>query len=439
MTSDASQTIGLLRDRAKHYPIESHPVEYATIQFNLGLALAESLDGDRTENLKESINAYAEALKVFSAGEYPLQRGRVLTALGTVERDLGIRNVARDRFEEATNVLDGLDAPAEIGAANNNLGLTETDLQNYDEAIAAFDNALKAFDAGHYSRQRATTLINRGMAYSRKPDVEYIDLAIADYRLASQMVGPTDASYVFALAHHSLGVALLGKPGSRVEHLGEAIRALDTSLTVFTRSAYPFQHALTKNNLGIAYEEIAPHDPTSLRRALARYEEALMLLDPRIHKDQWFEINANLTRTATKLEVMTGDSSRITHFAELLAATSSPEQLDLLRFRLRSYLTMPEPHRSQALSMLDNEIVSIQGEALNSVTKSWMHVLMEQPHEHLEVGLKTRQGAHDNLAGDQLQAALNATEQALGELEVIQRVRVRDLLTDLGYQRPEPS
>lgn len=439
MTTEAGQTIASLRDRIDRYPLDDHPIEYATIQFNLGLALAESPDGNRDENLKRSIEAHAEALKVFSEREYPIQRGRVLTALGAVERDLGLGRIARDRFEEATHVLAGSEAPAEIGAASNNLGLAETDLENLDAAIAAFGIALDAFATDQYLRQRATTLINRGLAYSKNPGEAELDLAINDYRAAAKLVGPTDASYVYALAHHSLGVALLGKPGTRVEFLGEAIRSLDASLTVFTRLAYPFQHALTKNNLGIAYEEIAPHDPTSLRRAQARFEEALMLLDPRIQKDQWLEVNANLLRVGNELDQITTGGTRVHHFVELLADVSAPEQMDLLRFRLRWYLSMPEPHRTGALSMLDDEIVSTARGSLVGLTKAWLQVLMEQPHEHLDVGLRSRQSAHEQLEGEQLQAALNATEAALGDLEVIQRVRVRDILTDLGYDRPDPS
>lgn len=437
MTTETNETIESLRGQVARYPLDEFPVEYATVQFNLALALAESPEGDVVENRKKSIEAHAEALRVFSADSYPIQRGRVLTALGAVERDLGLAQIARDRFEEATRVLEGLDAPPEFGAATNNLGLAETDLGRFDNAISAFGKALEAFKVERYKRQHATSLINRGMAFSKTATPDGIDKAIEDYRAAAQLVEPTDASYVYALAHHSLGVALLGKPGARVEFLAEAIRSLDTSLTVFTRSAYPFQHALTKNNLGVAYEEIAPNDPTSLRRAQARFEEALILLDPRIHKEQWHEINANLARVAEKLANLTGSDSRVEHFVDLLAAISPPEQLDLLRFRLRSFLAMPEPHRTQALAMLDDAIVSAPPEPLIGITKAWLQVLMEQPHDELEVGLRSRQSAHDRVDGRRLRDASTAIEQALGHLEVIQRVRVRDILTDLGYQRPD--
>lgn len=62
---------------------------------------------------------------------------------------------------------------------------------------------------------------------------------------------------------------------------------------------------------------------------------------------------------------------------------------------------------------------------------------MEQPHDQLEAGLRSRQLAQARLQGAQLRAALLGTEAALGELEIIQRVRVRDILTDLGYERPD--
>lgn len=437
MTTQA-ETIQSLRRTLSGYTLEANPVEYATIQFNIGLALAESHDGDRESNLRTAIAAHAEALKVFGATNYPLLRGRVLTALGSAERDLGLGQIARDRFEEATHVLSGIDAPAEVGAAYNNLGLAETDLSHVDLAILAFDRALQEFSDDRYRRQRATTLVNRGLARSRMGSETDLETAIDDYRAAATLVEPTEASYVYALAHHSLGIALLGLPGSRQEHLSEAIRSLDTSLTVFTSLSYPFQHALTKNNLGVAYEEIAPHDVTSQRRALARFEEAMMLLDPRIHPEQWQEINSNLTRVLATLEEL-APMTRVEHFGHLLASISPPERLDFLRFRLRSLLSMPEPHRSESLLMLDRVICDLPPPALTSITRTWLEVLMEQPHDHLEVGLRARQSTHEELEGEQLQAALLAIEAALGDLEIIQRVRVRDMLTELGYERPEPE
>ncbi|REK19879.1 MAG: hypothetical protein DWQ40_06175 [Actinobacteria bacterium] len=439
MMSEELRVLEQLRASIDRYPRSSHPEEYATLQFNLGLALAESPHGEHGDNLKLAIQAYAEALEVFDERRYPLLRGRVLTALGAAERDLGLTRIARDRFQEATRVLHGLDSPAEIGSAFNNLGLAETDLANAEEAIAAFDLALDAFSDVRYERQRAATLINRGLARAAVGSESSLQAATDDYRKALDLVEPESAPYVYGLANHSLGVALLSLPGDRTSLLSDSIRALDASLSIFTKSSYPFQHALAKNNLAVAYEEIALGDLTSQRRALARLEEALMVFDPRVNAEQWREVNANFTRVLERLEAMTGHSNRLRHFVELLAALSAPERLDLLRFRMRTYLDLPEPHRAQNLEALDQAIIEFGNDSLPALTKDWLSILMEQPHEHLEAGLASRLAAQSEVDDQFSGPSAVALEKALGHLEIIQRMRVRDLLSAMGHERPEPG
>ena len=438
MTGDQARVIGDLRAKLAEFPETTHPEEHATIQFNLGLALAEALAGDRQANLRQAIEAYAAALSVFDEHRYPLFRGRVLTALGACERDLGLKQVARDRFVEATQVLEATESVAENGAAFNNLGLSETDLGDFPAAVRAFDRAVDAFSGETYTRQRSAALVNRGLAKSSHGSAEMIQSAIGDYRAALELVDHQSAPYVFALANHSLGVALLSAPGDRTTLLADAIRALDSALSVFTRTAYPFQHALTKNNLAVAYEEIGPEDPSSQRRSLARLEEVLMTLDPRVNTEQWKEANSNFHRVLQRLEALTGHSSRNRHFVELLAALSSPERLDLLRFRLRSLLELPEPHRSQSLEQLDRNMIEHGGSSLDDLTVTWLEILMEQPHDHLETGLSARIAAQQSVSHELSVDSAHSLEAALGQLEVIQRMRVRDLLDAMGHDRPDP-
>ena len=176
-----------------------------------------------------------------------------------------------------------------------------------------------------------------------------------------------------------------------------------------------------------------------MRRALSCFEDALGLLDPRLHAEQWSECKANLDRVIGALSPTGAGADRIEHFSYLVRDTTPAEAQKLLRFRIRSYLELPEPHRSRSLTALDRAIVSLESEAVPRVTVLWMGVLMEQPHEHLAVALRCRQAVNGELEGEAHQAALRAMERALGELEVIQRVRVRDMLTELGYERPEPT
>lgn len=437
MAVDEAATIEGLRAHLTQYPKSSHPVEHATVQFNLGLALAESTSGDRDQNLRSAIGAHAEALDGFDSIRYPLQRARVLNALGTIERELGMTVVAIDRYRDAVGCLEGLEAPAELGSTLNNLGLTLADAGDIDGALDAYERALHAFDEVGYPRQRATTLVNRGLALAARDTVESLAKALADYDRALALVDPESAPYVHAHAHHSRGVALMAQPEDRQRALAEAIRSFDSALAIFTRHGYPFQHAMTRHNLGLAFMELAPHDPTSLRRSLSALEEAASILDPRIHREHWLEVTAAMERAHQALRDLGDERTRVEHFAALVASASPPERRSLLRYRLRWLLTLREPHRTEALAAHDRAIVRLAPKELAEVSRAWISVLMEQPHEQLEAGLRSRQEAQAPLEGDQLQAALSATEDALGELETIQRVRVRDMLAEMGYERPE--
>ncbi len=421
--TDARVTIdGLRRLLAGHPPAT---VEHGTIRFNLGLALAEAPDGERDPNLRAAIGHYAEALRVFDANRYPVERARVLNALGAAERELGLAVQARDRFQAA---LDVTSAPAEAGAAANNLGLASVDLGDVEAAVTAYGRALELFDAGQYPRQRAATLHNRGQAHAA---AGALDRAVADYRAAIELARPEEAAYVHASAQLSLAVALLDTPGDRTALAAEAVAAVHAALAIFTRSSYPFQHAVAKHNLGVAFEELAGDDSTGLRRALAAFEDALQLLDPRLHDAQWREARAGLDRIEGRL----GGGSRPAHFASLLAAVAPPERRELLRYRLRAVLDLPEPHRTDALTALDEALVDQPHE----VTTAWMRALMEQPKDDLATALGVRMRVLQTLPTDRRATASRALDAALGDLEILQRVAVRDRLEALGYERPDGS
>ncbi len=430
--TDANATIqGLQRLLADH-PAATSPLEHATIQFNLGLAVAESPHGDRDANLRQAIRHYAAALGGFDE-RFPTERARVLNALGAAERDLGLPVQARDRFIAALALTA---APAEAGAAANNLGLTLVDLGQPAAAVGAYDRALELFSAAGYGRQRAAARHNRGQAHAA---VGNLEAAAADYRAAIDLVRPDEAPYVHGSAQLSLAVALLDTPGDRQQLVAEAVAALGAAGAVFTRSAYPFQHAVVKHNLGVAFEDLAGQDPTGLRRALVAYEDAVRLLDPRLHEAEWGEARAGLDRVEQRLAVVAGPSSRAQHFAALLGAVSAPELRELLRYRLRALLDLPGAPRDQALAELDCAVLGLEPAAASTVTVAWLGVLMEQPHDDLLAALRVRQAVMEELSGDAQPAAAAAIEAALGNLEIIQRVRVRDLLVEMGYERPDGS
>lgn len=431
-----TELIDDLQQRLARYPSTTHPAEHATLRFNLGLALAEDPEGERTSQLRAAIEQYAEALRIFTPSAHPRERARVLTALGAAERELGRPAQARDRFTEALRLVTV--ESAEAGAAANGLGLALTDLGERREAIAAYRQALSAF--ADRPRQRAATLHNLGLALAAEGSPSAIREALEAYDQGLEGVGPTTDGYVWAALHHARAVALMDLPGDRVRYLHDAIRSETAALGVFTRRSHPFQYAMARNNLGVAYEELSSGDITMLRRALVALEEAVTIFDPRLHPEPWGQAKQNLERVERTLDVMVGKRLGPSwHFAHLTAAVGGPERTELLRTRLSLVFELPRQVRVGMLAALDAGITRLDSTSQSAVTRGWMNVLMEHPRDLVIEALASRLRAHEALDPPQRVVAIRALEAALGELEVLQRVAIRDALGSLGYERPDSS
>lgn len=432
--SDSAEIISELKSRLARFPAATHPVEHAAVRFNLGLATAERPDGDRVANLHAAIGEYAQALAGFDPDRQPRERARVLMALGAAESELGLLIQARDRYTEAVDLLDVTRTPGEWGAASNGLGLVLAALREREAAISAYRAALDAFGSG-YPRQRATCLYNLGLVLAQTGAVSDLEAACACYEEALSVLAGEPAGYVAGAVHNALGLALMDLPGDRLGHLTRAVESFREALEVFTRRSHPFQHALAKNNLGVAYEELAVgDDPVMLRRAMVSLEDALGILDYRLHRELWSQARVNLDRVERRLAAVAPGRTRAEHFVELLSSVSGPELRALLRYRLPLIYSDHDPTEGRAF---DEAIAGLDSEAMSMVTRAWLSALMEQSPEVLDRALRSRQDSHAGLDGERLLEAQNAIEDALGELEILQRVRVRDMLIQLGYERPE--
>ena len=436
MTSDTDRVISGLRDRLDAYPKETRPIEHATVQFNLGLAHAEAPTGDRNANLGTAIKCYAEALSGFSEYRFPVERARVLNALGSAERDLGSSELALERFEQADRLVRAETAPAELGAINNNIGLVLTDLGRIEEAEAAFEKALEHFDTRNYARQRMATLHNLGQAQAAGGGLDGLTRARDTYRQGLDLATGKETLYLEAMIRTSLGIVLSSVPEDRAPNLSEAIGHHRAALQVFDQLTYPFQHAVTNNNLGVAYLENPDVDPVDLLRAAACFESVLRIFDPRIQPHLWREARVNLDRATTALSDAGLGDDRIQHHISLAAAIDDAERLAVMRPWLTAHLRLPPDRRQEVLVQQSAAIVALPENEQTSVTTTWMAVLMEQPQDQLDAALRARMQSHLGLKGDGTQAALRSLDAALGQLEILQRVAVRDRLADLGYKRP---
>ncbi|MGH2810136.1 MAG: tetratricopeptide repeat protein, partial [Actinomycetota bacterium] len=397
------------------------------------VAQAESPMGDRENNLKMGLSSLEQAERLFEKANKPMERSRTLNVIGSTLRELGRYPEAEQAFRAATSLVTKQINPGDYGGPMNNLGLVLMDLKRYPEAIESFEEALEAFKGHEFNRQRVDVLHNIGQAWSATEEPEKVARGVEYYRQALDITDPQEFPYQWALLHNSMGVAYtaIHEPEKAADSFRQALR-------VYTRGRWPFQYAVAKNNLGMAQIQIGGAE--ALRKAVAACEDSMLILDLRMHRQQWEQAYKNLQLAEKGLEELGESGTRSEHFARFLAGESRDELLGTLRERLFVYTTMPDPRRHQALTELDLAILALPDEQAQHVTNGWLAVLMEMPHEQFLAGLHGRMAAHETFDEEAKKRAVRILDYTIqNELLAPQRIRVRDTLYEIGYERPPSS
>ncbi len=451
--NDPTSAIEGLEAQLKATPRAMRPYEHATVAYRLGLAYAECPVGNRGELLRKGLACFDVAAAIFDPRFDPVEHARVLNAAGACHRALGDRRKAADLFQKAADLFDGHERHDERAASLNNVGLARSELGEIDEAVTAFDEAAALFDTATADGRRGfvATVVNRGQAHASAGTEEALELALADFEEALGDLDADEAPYHYALVHHSLGSACSAlaarRPDERPQLLDEAAAAFRESLTVFTRSGFPYQHALAKHNLGLAYaaqaDVAAEQDGgggkarlQNLRRALANFEDAIALLDTRLHADAWKQAFASLSRVEGLLAADSPGTSRTEQFAILAASTSEEERMALVRERVIRLLAMPDARRRSLLKELALASLMV-GARAQLLMEAELKVLMELPPETLDVALRSRFEAHRSVGPEGQEAADRLLDAAIGgALQGPQRIMTRDFLYSIGWERP---
>ena len=449
--TDLRDAIQALEAQLANAPRSVRPYEHAAICYRLGLAYAESPVDSREANLRKALACFDTAAGIFDPRFDPVEHARVLNAAGAVHRALGDRRKAAQLFDQAGALFEGRDRDDERAAALNNLGLVRAELGEVELAVVAFDVAADLFDTGSADgrRGRVATLHNRGQAQAALGTEEGLEAALADYENAQADLDADEAPYHYGLVHHSVGAACSAlanlRAGERERLLEEASAAFEESLTIFTRIGFPYQHALAKHNLGLAQAALgaAGGGPGStagvqyLRRALASFEDAVAMLDTRVHADAWKQAYASLSRVEQELEPVFPGMTRAAHFARLLAGSDRQDMGYLLRERLARLLALPDPRRRSALAELAMAVAELGREAAEPIMEAELSFLIEQPTEIQEAGLRGRFEGHTQLKAEDREEADRALDAAIGEaLQGPQRILVRDFFYSIGWERP---
>ena len=202
---------------------ESDSSQKADIQRTVGNIYWETAQyQDKKENCKKAIEAYKEALRVYTLDRFPMDYAMTQNNLGTAYRTLAEVEAkaenckkAIEAYEEALKVYTLERFPMDYAMTQNNLGNAystlaevETKAENCKKAIEAYEEALKVYTLERFPMQCATTQNNLGNAYSTLAEVE-----------------------------------------AKAENCKKAIEAYEEALKVFTEEDFPEIYQLVKSNI----------------------------------------------------------------------------------------------------------------------------------------------------------------------------------------------
>jgi MFS transporter, FSR family, fosmidomycin resistance protein len=159
---------------------ESNPEDWAAARTRHGLACAQRLDGDRSENWEQAIAAFEDALSIWTRTRNPEKwaAGRMNLGVAYRERLAGNRSGNREwaiaAFEDALSVWTCKRNPEEWAGACLNLGIAYWERlvgersENCERAITAFEDALSVWTRESEPNDWATACLNLGIAYRER-------------------------------------------------------------------------------------------------------------------------------------------------------------------------------------------------------------------------------------------------------------------------------
>lgn len=437
----ATGSVAAMKARFESIDRSTDSLKWAAAAYRLGMATAEQPTAHPEQNLRDALGLYQRAADVLTVQRAPVEHARILNAAGSAHRMLGDPSTASRLFREALGLMSGKGVDVEEASVLNNLGLVLTEGGRLDDAVEAFKMSLDMLPGNDDEQVRTmlATKHNLGQVHLARGGIDGCDAAIAVLVDAASMAGGTEASMHTAMIDHTLGIAWKAKagidPAASAHCLDEAITAFERCLTIFTSVGFPMQHAIAKHNLGHAYA--GRDDVASLQRALAYYEDSLNIFDPRLHQPQWQEAFANAEVVEKRLEVAVPGATRADHIATLAGGMDDNERLMFLRQRLMQMERLPKTNQLERLTVMYHAIITQPAVSFVASIRTIITVLMELPETLLESALESQMAAHRMLDNHDQRAADFILDEAINSLLFgPQRIRVRDMLDDIGWDRP---
>jgi len=266
------------------------------IEMLMEMAMGLQIRPKTPDHLQQAILLYEKALELCPAELYLLRgrlHARLATALQAVPaNDLTPLKEAQRNLEAARDILKHDGAPEELAEIEMNLGLVLQSLAGANAApitaaIAAYQRALRTFDAKAFPKEYAILQNNLATAFLSIPFSDERAkmreaLAVQAFQEGLKVVNLIDHPSEYAMLQNNLGNALQYVSSSHsIENCLRAMDAYDEALKVRTRATTPAEYAHTIANYANCLRNL-PDDVArpeygnrkNLDKALQHYREA---------------------------------------------------------------------------------------------------------------------------------------------------------------------
>ncbi len=227
----------------------------------------------------------------------PDEAGMAGIDLGNAFQTLGSRESNTRRLEQAVTAYQNAlkertrdRAPLQWAMTQNNLGLVlstlgtrESGTARLEEAVTAYQNALKEYTRDRAPLYWAATQMNLGNALAtlgrRENGTERLEQAVTAYQNALKEYTRDRVPLDWATTQMNLGNALatLGSRESNTRRLEQAVTAYQNALEEYTRDRVPLDWAMTQMNLGSALQTLGERESGTqrLEQAVTAFQNAL--------------------------------------------------------------------------------------------------------------------------------------------------------------------
>jgi tetratricopeptide (TPR) repeat protein len=349
---DGLEAIEELERRLARLPAERYPVQHATAQFHLGVAL---VNAGRPAEAERALHV---AARLFAPDRLPTEHAKATNALGAALRLAGRLDEAAAAFSRAAGEFEAAGLRLEQGAALFNLGLVQRELGDSDAAVASLQRARECLDprrspaeAAAAARELGATLLGVGRLDAAR---DALQAALALGRRAGDQAGIGAAANVLGLVELAADTP------------GKAADAFRTAVAGHPRSLRPGEFAMAKANLAVAWERAG--DQARARLAAMQAAGTPAAAEP---------VLAQARGVLGRLGGWPGA------LVEVLDREPREQWLTMLREELARWLDAgPDERRAEAAAWIDGQLDRPAVAA--DLAEAWLGTLLELPGDAMD-------------------------------------------------------